>query len=522
MTAAEAGVRRGGWRALRVVAYVLEILAVLSILRLGAIFRERVAEGWVFAGSDTYGYLALGEELREHHRYALGPQAPLHHSRLPLYPMFLSAVKGHARADMSGGEGWDRIKRAQRNIEVWLAGPLVYLAARSMARRMGWGAISGAAGAVALLCTMLCPFLVLFAATALTECLATALTVATIAPLLWGRSRPRLWYPVAALFLALSALTRPDGLLLAVAFVPALLLLRSPGNVWRERLIVAGMCAYAFVLVYGLWPARNLMRFGRPYFVGTRVDRFTNPLPNYTGYWNWLRTWGEDQTNQTGAATCFFNPPCPASIDHYPPMAFAGPDPAGERATVEALLARRMVEGLSPGVSAGFQKLADARRRRDRYAFEIGLPLSRAYHMWVSTHDEVLQNPIIPYPAVIGRWRPQFERHSRWLFWATLAGGLFLLLLPRGRGDALVLLLPIVARSLILPYALYSMSRYTNEVLPLCFILIGVALTSPLALLQALVRWVLARARSPLGPPVHGGDSDGAKGELLSKDGRGI
>ena len=85
-----------------------------------------------------------------------------------------------------------------------------------------------------------------------------------------------------------------------------------------------------------------------------------------------------------------------------------------------------------------------------------------------------------------------------------------------------MLLLPIVARSLILPYALYSMSRYTNEVLPLCFILIGVALTSPLALLQALVCWVLARVRSPLGPPVHGGDSDGAKGELLSKDGRGI
>ena len=69
-------------------------------------------------------------------------------------------------------------------------------------------------------------------------------------------------------------------------------------------------------------------------------------------------------------------------------------------------------------------------------------------------------------------------------------------------GIAALLLLPIVARSLILPYALYSMSRYTNEVLPLCFILIGVALTSPLALLQALVRWVLARARSPLGPPV--------------------
>src|SRR6185295_1722419 len=97
-------------------------------------------------------------------------------ARVPLYPAFIALVKGDARAEMSGGEGWTRIVDAQLIVDVFVTGLLAWM----MARRLG-GAL---AGGIALGLTMLVPFTAIQVGAALTECVATALATATIAALL--------------------------------------------------------------------------------------------------------------------------------------------------------------------------------------------------------------------------------------------------------------------------------------------------------------------------------------------------
>jgi len=90
------------------------------IFALGVAFREHMcAKNWAFAGSDSYGYVKLAENWRKEGRYALGPAPePLHYGRMPFYPLFIRWVKGDARAEMSGGDGWGRLTFAQRWLDV--------------------------------------------------------------------------------------------------------------------------------------------------------------------------------------------------------------------------------------------------------------------------------------------------------------------------------------------------------------------------------------------------------------------
>jgi 4-amino-4-deoxy-L-arabinose transferase-like glycosyltransferase len=441
-----------------------EIAAVVVLLILAAWVRGRVADGWVYAGSDSYGYIKLADELRVHHRYALGPNEPLHFARVPGYPIFLALTKGGAPAGMNGGPGWDMIKRGQRWFDFFIALPLLFL----LARRLG----GPKAGLIALGIAAVFPFTVIFTAVALTESISTTLTVAAIAPLILGARRPRTWFAVAGAMVGLATLVRPDGILLASAFVPAILLLRPNARRWRERAIVGALSLAGFLVAYGGWPVRNLADFGRPIWLGQHTNRFARPLDHYQGYWSWMRTWCGGWECQTAPATCFFNPPCVPSVAEYPAAAVDG----GDLPTVEKLFAERARDGLSPAVSVGFQKLADARRARHPLQVLVKLPLERAWHMWVARRDEVLPPNWRPWRQVTNRIAPHFRTLSFALLLALLLSGALLLLRRDTRGAALVLLVPIVTRSLVLPFELYSMPRYAVEVMPLAFVLIAVAL----------------------------------------------
>src|SRR5579862_1128807 len=99
-----------------------ELLAVGMLLAGALWLRARIADGWVFAGADSYGYVHLADELRLHHRLALGPPPePLHYGRVPGYPIFIALVKGSAPAEKWGGDGWRRIEAGQRWVEVLVA-----------------------------------------------------------------------------------------------------------------------------------------------------------------------------------------------------------------------------------------------------------------------------------------------------------------------------------------------------------------------------------------------------------------
>jgi hypothetical protein len=102
------------------IARLTFVLVVIALLHEGLHVREEVGKnGFIFAGSDSYGYVGLANELITHHRYALAPPpAPLHWARPPGFPLYLVVVKGSAEAKMTGGDGWGKIARANVRLEV--------------------------------------------------------------------------------------------------------------------------------------------------------------------------------------------------------------------------------------------------------------------------------------------------------------------------------------------------------------------------------------------------------------------
>lgn len=442
--------------------WIFGVLAAV-VLVAGVAFRERLSENnWAFAGSDSYGYVKLADTWRTEGRYALGPAPePLHYGRMPLYPLFIRLTKGAAPAEMSGGDGWGRITRAQRWLDVLVATPL----AAGMALALG----GAGAALLVLACMLLLPFTTLYDAAALSESLATTLTVATLGTLFFARRWPRRAFALAGGLLGLSLLTRPDGILLAVAFVPALALLanKQPHRTRRLRLQSLGLALLAFTCVYAPWPARNLAQFGQPWFVGARVDRYSRPLDHYQGYWNWLRSWCGNYHCQTITATCFLTPPCEPSLGGYPAEAFFDDS---ERRQVAALFADRTRQGLTPAGSAAFQQLADQKNARARFQTLLWLPLRRSFTMWIADHDEVLQNPTIKV-----RWlqsaRPVLKVLSILFCIGAVIGTTWLLRDRQRRLAAAILAAPLLVRTLILPMQLYSMPRYTVEVWPLMYVL---------------------------------------------------
>jgi 4-amino-4-deoxy-L-arabinose transferase-like glycosyltransferase len=435
-----------------------EAIAVFLLLSAGFALRARIGSGvFVYAGSDSYGYNKLADELRRGGRYALGPPPePLHYARPPLYPLYVAVIKRDGRAEMSGGEGWQRIKRANVWLEVVGTGLLLYYLTRRLAGR--------GAALLALALLMLLPFNALATPAALTETLATFLAVALLAVLVHlahGDDPPRRrWFAVAGGLLALGVLTRPDGLLLAPAFLPAVW---RAGD-WRARARVAALALLGFALVFAPWPARNLLRFGRPHLLGGRIDRFSRPVEHYQGSWAYLRSFARDWRPMTALTTCLYLKGCTPGLGEL--MVHRAFDSDAERDEVARLLALRGAGDHTPEVSAGFQALADAKRRAHPLRTELGLPLLRFYAMWVAHHDEFL-----PPHAPVASWRRALLPLSAVVFFATLIGAALVCLARRTRLAGLTLVLAVYGRTLILAWTFYCMPRYLLESLPLAYAL---------------------------------------------------
>ncbi|MSP60981.1 MAG: hypothetical protein EXR72_11675 [Myxococcales bacterium] len=447
----------------------IEALLVVVLLATGAGFRYRINTGWLFAGSDSYGYLRLADELHQHGRYSLGPGAPLHYARMPLYPLFIALVKGDARAEAEGGDGWNRITRPQIGIDVLATGLLVYFIARRLGGRAG--------GLSALGLVMLCPFLAVWPAAALTESLAMAVSTALIA-LLVGEARSGARYFAAGALLGAGVLLRQDTVLLGAAFVPALLLLRVG---WWTRARLGLIALASFALVFAAWPIRNLHHFGDAHAFGERVDRQSNPFPNALGFHHWMATWAPDGRAIPRFVFCFNDRPCPLAARDFPEAAFEG----AERATVEKLIQQRTREGFTDAVNQGFESLAVDRRARHPFDCQVGLPLRRAVAMWFDPHDDILKNPRwLPWPALFRPLLPHFLRLvGTWLILFALASVL-LLSSATARPTAVVILVAMLARTLVMAWLFYVEPRYTVEVMPIGCALIGAGIGEAMARLR--------------------------------------
>ncbi len=461
----------------------LEIAAIVLVLAAGAAVRTRVCRDWVFFGSDSYAYERLGDEWIDHGRFALGPAEPLEWYRRPLYPLFVGAVRYDTRADSSGGQ----VMRAQLAIDL-LTGVMALLVARRLGGRI--------AGLLALALTMLHPAMVVYSCTILTESPMALLTTAMLACLVAGSRRPRVFFPVAAVFVALAAYLRPDGPLNAIAFIPALFVVYG----WRRRASLAAVCLALFVALFAPWPIRNVVRFSAPHVADGMVDRFGHDVPNYAGFWRWLQTWARDQSPAGQLQSCFYDSRCHPSSDVWAQEgAFLAPagDADAERRTVDQLLLTRLVHGITPEVSDGFAALARRRRAAHPWRVLVALPLERAWHMWLAPQSEPLDNPgWRPWPSVFNRIYPQLERLSLALIVGVVAAALALLALRRTRLAAAVVVTLIVARTAALGWSAFCLPRYLMPIYPACFALVGGAAGVALAALARVIRRTIAASRS--------------------------
>ena len=449
---------------------LLEAAAVAVLFVVGLFVRFRFAHNYVFAGSDSYGYVKLANEWLAHGRYALGPAPePLAYARPPLYALFVALVKGEARAEMSGGDGWVRIVHAQLLIDVLITCPLVWLTARRLGGRL--------AGVVALTLVMLVPFTVLPLGAALTECLAMALTTAAMAPLLLLRHRPNLAFAITGALVALSTLLRPDGLLAALLLLPAALLLPS----WRPRLIASACAVAAFVVVFAPWPLRNLHQFDRAWALGTRVGRTQEPVANWEGPHHYMASYGRNWQAFNDGAKCMFERGC--SLGELRAEGAFETQPEHDR--LQALLKRHATEGLTPAVSAEYEALAAANRSAHPLRAHLWLPLRRAFIMWTDDTDEILQRRPWGYNQVHGALPVIMYLVAIGLF----LGAISMLLVPSLRWAAAILLTAIVGRTAVLAYTFYCMPRYNRQVMPLGYIVTAVGLV-------AGGRWLAARVRA--------------------------
>ncbi len=428
-----------------------------------------VRTGWLYAGGDSYGYVSIADEWRLRRRLAFGPPPQeLQWYRRPLYPWFVSAVKGAAPANVSGGAGWRRIQIGQLAIEGLLLWPLLYLTAR---RRAG-----PLAALIALALAALFPPALLYPLAALTESIAMSLALLAVVPLVWlEASESYAPWCIAAIGLALSALLRPDGVLWAVAILPVVMLGKT-----SRRMKLRGVAAYSllFALVFLPWPLRNLAHFGKPHVSDGMIDRFGVDIPEYRGYWDWMRTWSRDEKAAAYPSSCFYDSFCETTAGLFEELsAFAAPatDADLERAKVEDILARRKRFGVSAAISADFEELAQARLRAHPWRVLVWLPLRRAMRAWWAAPDELAQHSE-RWPASLQRIVPHFRKFGRALYLASLAALLVLLWTPAYRFTGLVLVVPLIFRSLILGWTAFSLPRYVAPGYPLCYLLIGIGI----------------------------------------------
>jgi hypothetical protein len=434
-------------------------LALLAVVGLGA--RIRILRDWTFYGSDSYGYIQLAQELSAEHRFALGHDQPLHWYRRPLYPMFIAAVA--VDETPSKPIHHPRLQWAQSLIDVFVTSILILLCARKLG---GW-----ATALVAFGLAMICPFTVPYTSAALTESLAMCLTMAAIAPLVLGAERPMRWFPVAAVAVALSALLRPDGIVLGLAFIPAILLL--PGDVDRKRqLQLAGVSLAVFFVVFAPWPIRNLIDFGRPHLADGMVDRTTHDVPNYKGFWDWLRSFATDSKPFEFPQSCFYDRKCMPTILTFEP--FGAFDSDDERRTVARLLAMRTHDGFTPEVNDGFARLAAERRARHPLS-TVWLPLRRMVAAWIGPQDELLLNPSWrPWKSLSTRLLPFYPKMQLLLLIAAALGAGFLVGRARTRAAGVIVLTALGVRTVVLGWSGFCLPRYLQPIYGLVLLLAAV------------------------------------------------
>ena len=270
---------------------------------------------------------------------------------------------------------------------------------------------------------------------------------------------------------------RPDGALVGVALLPALLLglpstIRGSGVAVKRLVRMGAVCVLLAVLPFAVWTVRNWRVF---HVFEPLAPRYaTNPdEPVNPGWQRWMKTWCLDFVS---TYEIYWNvPDGPFDVGKLPARAFDSP---AQRAETAALAAAYDQGGqdLSPGIDEGFARLADERVKDNPVRYYVWLPLGRMADMWLRPRVENLNIDL--------DWWVYAHHNDETIFsWSYAAlnalylvlGVVGLCLRPRYWKW---MLLYMVLRSALLMTLEAPEARYTLECFPMLFVLGGVAMAA--------------------------------------------
>jgi hypothetical protein len=375
----------------RVFADMAPSLSVALALAAGLGLRLWMLKQYFQVNFDSLVYGGLAKNLLQHGHYLLmRPNGEILPSliRLPGYPLFLALC-----FRLFGMENYASAVWVQIALE--LVGCLLLA---DLVRRIA----SAHAAQWTLWLAALCPFTAIYAAEPLTE----SLTLFVIALALWSAVRfrerpgwgPALWFTFAVSY---AALLRPDGALVGVALVPALMV----GLWWRKRsaeakipagqprlLRMAVVCLLLALTPFGAWSWRNWQVF---HVFQPLAPRYANDPDQtiYPGWQRWVKSWSLDFVSTFDVYWPV--PGHPLELSKLPSRAF---DSTAQYAETVALAAdyndRDGASDIVADVDERFGKLAEERIAAHPLRYYVGLPLGRVADMWLRPRVEIFYDDL--------------------------------------------------------------------------------------------------------------------------------
>jgi Dolichyl-phosphate-mannose-protein mannosyltransferase len=352
-------------------------LSVICALVAGAALRLWFVHAFPQIQGDTLLYADIARNWMNHAVYARSmthpgsvPNIAPTLVRLPGYPAFLVLCFA-----IFGEQNYSAVLYVQVAIDL----ATCLLIARFVRRLCGPGA-----AIAALWLASLCPFTANYVAMPLTETLSifcVALGLSAFADLL---ERPSAGSFCALAFaLSYAGLLRPDGVLLAVTLIPALIFYGRRSLGLPRSLRIGLACALISVLPFLAWTFRNWRTFHvfQPLAPRTATDPGE---PRATGFQRWTKTWIADFAS---TYEIYWNVPGDEIDVHaLPPRALD--DHAPE--TLQLITQYNADNQLTPQLDAGFARLAAQRIHANPIRYYVALPLLRLLDMWLRPRVEML------------------------------------------------------------------------------------------------------------------------------------
>ncbi len=435
---------------------------------------------WLFeVNGDSLIYGGVAKNLLQHGSFALTlPNGQLYPTliRLPGYPVFLAVC-----FRLFGMENYFAVACVQIAMEM-----LGCLLLASFVRRIAPPKLRDSAALATLWLACLCPFTASYDAVPLTE----TPTLFALVLAMWAMARFRdrpgwkhaLWFTFAVTW---AALLRPDGVLAAIAFAPAMVIGLPRGDqageiAHRKLVRVALACVLLALAPFAVWTARNWRVFH--VFQPLVPQLATDPGESSNAGWErWVKSWCLDFIS---TYEIYWNVPGDKlDASELPNRAF---DSAAQRAETLALASDYNKGGMeiTPGIDARFERLAEERIAAHPLRYYLWLPLGRVADMWLRPRVENL-------PIDLDWWVYAHHHAETRFSWGYAALNALYLLLgiaglclrPRFWGAMLAYLL---LRSALLLTVGAPEARYTLEGFPMLFAAGGIAFSAFISRLYLL------------------------------------